>query len=63
MKKILKLFDESKTLQILLEKFLIALLIMLATYCINRNLEAFKTRNTIISLRFRHGGEKTTNLC
>ena len=47
MKKILKLFDESKTLQILLEKFLIALLIMLATYCINRNLEAFKTRNTI----------------
>ena len=47
MKNLLKVIDDSKTLQILLEKFLIALLIMLATYCINRNLEAFKTRNTI----------------
>ena len=47
MNNLLKVIDDSKTLQILLEKFLIALLIMLATYCINRNLEAFKTRNTI----------------
>ena len=47
MKNLLKVIDDSKTWQILLEKFLIALLIMLATYCINRNLEAFKTRNTI----------------
>lgn len=47
MRNLLKVIDDSKTLQILFEKFLIALLIMLATYCINRNLEAFKTRNTI----------------
>lgn len=47
MKKLLKIIDNSKTLQILLEKFLIGLLIMLAAYCIDRKLETFKTRNAI----------------
>ena len=47
MKKLLKIIDNSKTLQIFLEKFLIGLLIMLAAYCIDRKLETFKTRNAI----------------
>lgn len=47
MKKLLKIIDNSKTLQILLEKFLIGLFIMLAAYCIDRKLETFKTRNAI----------------
>lgn len=47
MKNLLKVIDDSKTLQILLEKFLIGLLIMLAAYCIDRKLETFKTRNAI----------------
>ena len=47
MKKILKLFDESKTLQIILDKCIIGIFILLAAFLINKNLENAKTKNKI----------------
>ena len=47
MKKILKLFDESKTLQIILDKCIIGIFILLAAFLININLENAKTKNKI----------------
>ena len=47
MKKILKLFDKSKTLQIILDKCIIGSFILLATFLINKNLENAKTKNKI----------------
>lgn len=50
MKKILKLFDESKTLQIILDKCIIGIFILLAAFLININLENAKTKNKIAEL-------------
>ena len=47
MKKILKLFDESKTLQIILDKCIIGIFILLAAFLININLENAKTKNNV----------------
>lgn len=50
MKKILKLFDESKTLQIILDKCIIGIFILSAAFLININLENAKTKNKIAEL-------------
>ena len=50
MKNLLKVIDDSKTLQILLDKCIIGIFILLAAFLININLENAKTKNKIAEL-------------
>ena len=50
MKNLLKKFDESKTLQIILDKCFIGIFVFLATFLINKNLETIKSKNVIAEL-------------
>lgn len=50
MKNLLKVIDESKTLQIILDKCIIGIFILLAAFLINKNLENAKTKNKIAEL-------------
>lgn len=53
MKKILKLFDESKTLQIILDKCIIGIFILLAAFLININLEMQKLKIKLQNFQFQ----------
>ena len=50
MKNLLKIIDDSKTLQIILDKCIIGIFILLAAFLININLENAKTKNKIAEL-------------
>lgn len=50
MKNLLKVIDDSKTLQIILDKCIIGIFILLAAFLININLENAKTKNKIAEL-------------
>lgn len=47
MKKIIRFIDNSETMRIILDRFLIGLLILFATSVINKNLETIRTKNSI----------------